>query len=27
MNQPHPAEPEQYTIWSNTRSWFSWRWA
>ena len=24
--QPHPAETEQYTICSNTRSLFSWRW-
>ena len=25
--QPHPAEPAQHTICSNTRSLFSWRWA
>jgi len=25
--QPHPAEPAQYTICSNTRSLFSWGWA
>ena len=25
--QPHPAEPAQYTVCSNTRSLFSWRWA
>jgi len=25
--QPHPAEPAHYTICSNTRSLFSWRWA
>jgi len=25
--QPHSVEPVQYTICSNTRSLFSWRWA
>jgi len=27
LYQPHPAEPAQYTICSNTLSLFSWRWA